>query len=130
MKIWVLFYFDRAIARTANEPPGSRAVVHCSSPKSFDPQTPLTYNTHPSKGNSASAFPAPSHHPPKGNSASAFPAPSHHPPKRTAPAPSRPSNSSSYIMYFFVQYIDIFVHLPYNTYIIKRGDYYGKINNK
>lgn len=39
MKIWVLFYFDRAIARTANEPPGSRAVVHCSSPKSFDPQT-------------------------------------------------------------------------------------------
>ena len=81
MKIWVLFYFDRAIARTANEPPGSRAVVHCSTPKSFDPQTPLTYNTHPSKGNSASAFPAPSHHPPKGNSASAFPAPSHHPPK-------------------------------------------------
>ena len=59
MKIWVLFYFDRAIARTANEPPGSRAVVHCSLPKSFDPQTPLTYNTHPSKGNSASAFPAP-----------------------------------------------------------------------
>ena len=39
MKIWLLFYFDRAIARTANEPPGSRAVVHCSSPKSFDPQT-------------------------------------------------------------------------------------------
>ena len=33
-------------------------------------------------------------------------------------------------MYFFVQYIDIFVHLPYNIYIIKRGDYYGKINNK
>lgn len=59
MKICVFFYFDRAIARTANEPPGSRAVVHCSSPKSFTPQTPLTYNTHPSKGNSASAFPAP-----------------------------------------------------------------------
>ena len=111
MKIWVFFYFDRAIARTANEPPGSRAVVHCSSPKSFDPQTPLTYSTHPSKGNSASAFPAPSHHPPKGNSASAFPAPSHHPPKgnsaqrlprpshhppkRTAPAPSRPSAPKS-----------------------------------
>ena len=47
-----------------------------------------------------------------------------------SPAPSRPSNSSSYIMCFFVQYIDIFVHLPYNIYIIKRGDYYGKINNK
>ncbi|WP_243000056.1 type II toxin-antitoxin system mRNA interferase toxin, RelE/StbE family [Coprococcus comes] len=59
MKICVFFYFDRAIARTANEPPGSRAVVHCSSPKSFDQQTPFTYNTHPSKGNSASAFPAP-----------------------------------------------------------------------
>ena len=54
-----VIYFDRAIARTANEPPGSRAVVHCSSPKSFDQQTPFTYNTHPSKGNSASAFPAP-----------------------------------------------------------------------
>ena len=62
MKIWVLFYFDRAIARTANEPPGSRAVVHCSSLKSFDQQPPLTYNTHPSKGNSASAFPAPGIH--------------------------------------------------------------------
>ena len=113
MKIWVLFYFDRAIARTANEPPGSRAVVHCSPPKSFDPQTPLTYNTHI-----------------QGEQRQRLPRPWHHPPKRTAPAPSRPSNSSLYIMYFFVQYIDIFVHLPYNTYIIKRGDYYGKINNK
>ena len=74
MKIWVLFYFDRAIARTANEPPGSRAVVHCSLPKSFDQQTPLTYNTHPSKGNSASAFPAPRTILPRG----------------TAPAPSPP----------------------------------------
>lgn len=29
-------------------------------------------------------------------------------------------------MCFFVQYIDIFMHLPYNIYIIKRGDYYAK----
>ena len=129
MKIWLFFYFDRAIARTANEPPGSRAVVHCSSPKSFDQQTPLTYNTHPSKGNSASAFPAPGTILPS-EQRQRLPRPWHHPPKRTAPAPSRPSNSSSYIMCFFVQYIDIFVHLPYNIYIIKRGDYYGKINNK
>lgn len=114
MKICVFFYFDRAIARTANEPPGSRAVVHCSSPKSFDQQTPLTYNTHPSKGNSASAFPAPGTILPSEQ-------------RQRLP---RPSNSNSYIMYFFVQYIDIFVHLPYNIYIIKRGDYYGKINNK
>ena len=71
MKIWLFFYFDRAIARTANEPPGSRAVVHCSSPKSFDQQPPLTYNTHPSKGNSASAFPAPAPSS-QANSASAF----------------------------------------------------------
>lgn len=38
--------------------------------------------------------------------------------------------TTAHIMYFFVQYIDIFMHLPYNIYIIKRGDYYGKINNK
>lgn len=113
MKIWVLFYFDRAIARTANEPPGSRAVVHCSSPKSFDQQPPLTYNTHPSKGNSASAFPAPGIHLPSEQR------------QRL-----RASLTAAHIMYFFVQYIDIFVHLPYNIHIIKRGDYYGKINNK
>ena len=56
MKIWVLFYFDRAIARTANEPPGSRAVVHYSLPKSFDPQT-LKMKTHQSPRGTA---PAPS----------------------------------------------------------------------
>ena len=70
------------------------------------------------------------HTTPQGEQRQRLPRPCTHPPKRTAPAPSRPSNSSSYIMYFFVQYIDIFVHLPYNIYIIKRGDYYGKINNK
>ena len=124
MKIWLFFYFDRAIARTANEPPGSRAVVHCSSPKSFDQQTFLS-KTHQSPRGTA---PAPS--PPLHPSPQHLPRPWHHPPKRTAPAPSRPSNSSSHIMYFFVQYIDIFVHLSYNIYIINRGDYYGKINNK
>ena len=134
MKIWLFFYFDRAIARTANEPPGSRAVVHCSSPKSFDQQTFLS-KTHQSPRGTAPRHPspqrtAPTPSPPPAsispaNSASAFPAPA-----PISPAPSRPSNSSSHIIYFFVQYIDIFVHLSYNIYIINRGDYYGKINNK
>ncbi|MBD9018453.1 MAG: hypothetical protein EGR13_09135 [Coprococcus comes] len=44
------------MARTANEPPGSRAVVHCSSPKSFDQQTFLS-KTHKSPRGTA---PAPS----------------------------------------------------------------------
>ena len=84
MKIWLFFYFDRAIARTANEPPGSRAVVHCSSPKSFDQQTFLS-KTHQSPRGTAPAPSPPLAPSSQANSASAF-----------APlAPSSQANSAS-----------------------------------
>ena len=97
----------------------------CTAPPLNHSTNKLSYLKHTNlQGEQRQRLPRPCTHLP-----SAFPAPGTILPSEQCQRLRAPL-TAAHIMYFFVQYIDIFMHLPYNIYIIKRGDYYGKINNK